>query len=59
MQLYYDLTFYLCCCSIELDRYDLPFKENISPVLQVANLGHAMHAFVNGEYVGKDSASFA
>lgn len=48
-----DTTDYLWyTTSIELDRYDLPFKETISPVLQVANLGHAMHAFVNGEYVG-------
>ncbi|KAF8410413.1 hypothetical protein HHK36_002942 [Tetracentron sinense] len=38
--------------SIELDRRDLSMRQDISAVLQVANLGHVMHAFVNGEYIG-------
>ncbi|KAI4325420.1 hypothetical protein MLD38_030823 [Melastoma candidum] len=38
--------------SIELDQTDLPFRKDSMPVLQVADLGHALHAFVNGEYVG-------
>ncbi|KAK6924521.1 Beta-galactosidase, beta-sandwich domain [Dillenia turbinata] len=42
---------------IELEREDLPFKENTKPVLEVANLGHAMHTFVNGEFVGTGHGS--
>lgn len=38
--------------SIHFDRRDLPMRPDILPVLQVANLGHAMLAFVNGEYIG-------
>ncbi|XP_057500684.1 beta-galactosidase 13-like [Actinidia eriantha] len=38
--------------SISFDRYDLPMRSDILPVLQIANLGHAMVAFVNGEYIG-------
>ncbi|KAL5752456.1 hypothetical protein ACOSQ2_022963 [Xanthoceras sorbifolium] len=37
--------------SIKLDRTDLPFREGILPVLMIANLGHLMHVFVNGEYI--------
>ncbi|KAL3843366.1 hypothetical protein ACJIZ3_000769 [Penstemon smallii] len=38
--------------SINFDRRDLPMRLDILPVLQVASLGHALLAFVNGEYVG-------
>ncbi|XVE93849.1 hypothetical protein REPUB_Repub01dG0230300 [Reevesia pubescens] len=38
--------------TIELDRSDLPMKKEIFPVLRVASLGHGLHAFVNGEYIG-------
>uniref|UniRef100_A0A5B7B076 Beta-galactosidase n=1 Tax=Davidia involucrata TaxID=16924 RepID=A0A5B7B076_DAVIN len=38
--------------SINFDRRDLPMRADILPVLQIANLGHAMAAFVNGEYIG-------
>ncbi|KAE9447372.1 hypothetical protein C3L33_20719, partial [Rhododendron williamsianum] len=38
--------------SITFDRLDLPMRSDILPVLQIANLGHAMVAFVNGEYIG-------
>ncbi|GAV62903.1 Glyco_hydro_35 domain-containing protein/Gal_Lectin domain-containing protein [Cephalotus follicularis] len=38
--------------SIELDRNDLPFRKDILPVIRVQSLGHAMLAFINGEYVG-------
>ncbi|GER42336.1 beta-galactosidase [Striga asiatica] len=37
---------------INLERRDMPRRPDILPVLQVASLGHAMLAFVNGEYVG-------
>ncbi|XP_065867178.1 beta-galactosidase 13-like [Euphorbia lathyris] len=37
---------------IKLRRSDLPQRKDISTVLQVASLGHAMVAFVNGEFVG-------
>lgn len=33
-------------------RSDLPQRKDVSPVLRVASLGHAMVAFVNGEFVG-------
>ncbi|KAL6525981.1 hypothetical protein OROHE_015505 [Orobanche hederae] len=35
-----------------LDKRDLPMRPDILPVLQIASLGHALLAFVNGEYVG-------
>ncbi|KAL0422907.1 UNVERIFIED_CONTAM: Beta-galactosidase 13 [Sesamum latifolium] len=38
--------------SITFDKRDLPMRSDISPILQVASLGHALLAFVNGEYVG-------
>ncbi|XP_047310632.1 beta-galactosidase 13-like [Impatiens glandulifera] len=38
--------------SIEVDDSDMPMRNDIHPVIQVANLGHAMVAFVNGEYIG-------
>ncbi|XP_059647476.1 beta-galactosidase 13-like isoform X1 [Cornus florida] len=38
--------------SINFDIHDLPMRPDILPVLQIANLGHAMAAFVNGEYIG-------
>ncbi|PSS12101.1 Beta-galactosidase [Actinidia chinensis var. chinensis] len=38
--------------SIDFDRSDLPMRHDILPVLQVASLGHAILAFVNGEYIG-------
>ncbi|KAL6963709.1 hypothetical protein U1Q18_034714, partial [Sarracenia purpurea var. burkii] len=38
--------------SINLDREDLPRRSDILPVIQIANLGHAMLAFVNGDYIG-------
>ncbi|XAR72703.1 Beta-galactosidase [Bertholletia excelsa] len=38
--------------SIHFERRDLPIRSDIFPVLQIANLGHAMVVFVNGEYVG-------
>ncbi|KAK1559177.1 hypothetical protein Q3G72_011538 [Acer saccharum] len=39
-------------CSVELGWRDLPFKQNIKPVLVVTSLGHAMVGFVNGKYIG-------
>ncbi|KAG5547740.1 hypothetical protein RHGRI_013433 [Rhododendron griersonianum] len=38
--------------SIDFDKVDLPMRHDILPVLVVASLGHAMVAFVNGEYIG-------
>lgn len=40
-------------CSIQLVPHDLPMRPDILPVLRIASLGHALHAFVNVEYVGK------
>ncbi|KAL9417542.1 hypothetical protein AB3S75_040510 [Citrus x aurantiifolia] len=42
---------------ITLGRGDLPMRANASPVLIVASLGHALVAFVNGEYVGNGHGS--
>lgn len=38
--------------SINFDRHDLPMRPDILPVLQIASMGHALAAFVNGEYIG-------
>ncbi|KAJ0974224.1 hypothetical protein J5N97_016189 [Dioscorea zingiberensis] len=35
-----------------LDDVDLPKRSDIHPVIQISNLGHAMHVFVNGKYIG-------
>ncbi|KAG6496747.1 hypothetical protein ZIOFF_044619 [Zingiber officinale] len=43
-----DTTDYLCFNLNE----DLPFRHDIRPVIQVSSLGHVMHTFVNGEYIG-------
>ncbi|KAK9165112.1 hypothetical protein Scep_000303 [Stephania cephalantha] len=42
---------------IELNDEDLPRRSDIHPVIQVANLGHGMHAFVNGKYIGSGHGS--
>ncbi|KAJ6365332.1 hypothetical protein OIU76_030161 [Salix suchowensis] len=38
--------------TINVDRNDLSARKDINPVLRVASLGHAMVAFVNGEFIG-------
>ncbi|KAL1554443.1 glycosyl hydrolase family 35 protein [Salvia divinorum] len=38
--------------SINIDRRDLPMRSDIIPILMIASFGHALAAFVNGEYVG-------
>ncbi|XP_074325969.1 beta-galactosidase 13-like [Apium graveolens] len=38
--------------SINIDRRDLPMRPDMIPVLEVQNNGHAMVAFVNGEFIG-------
>ena len=48
-----DTTDYLWYTTrFDVTNDDLPRKKDILPVIQVSNLGHAMHAFVNGEYIG-------
>ncbi|KAJ7967162.1 Beta-galactosidase [Quillaja saponaria] len=42
---------------INLGVRDLPMREDILPVLRVMSLGHAMLAFVNGEYIGSAHGS--
>ncbi|CAH9100904.1 unnamed protein product [Cuscuta europaea] len=37
---------------IHFTRRNLPMRSDILPVLQVASLGHALLAFVNGEFAG-------
>ncbi|GFQ01453.1 beta-galactosidase 14 [Phtheirospermum japonicum] len=37
--------------TINLEKRELPMRPDIRPVLQIASLGHALAAFVNGEYV--------
>lgn len=48
-----DTFLYFHNCSINLNGRDLPWRDNVSPVLMIASLGHSLVAFVNGEYVGK------
>lgn len=48
------LTVTTIFCSINFDRRDLPMRSDILPILMIASLGHALAAFVNGEYVGKN-----
>ncbi|GMN48724.1 hypothetical protein TIFTF001_017899 [Ficus carica] len=43
--------------SIDLSPHDLPMRPDILPVLRISSLGHALHAFVNGEYVGSAHGS--
>ncbi|XP_030523326.1 beta-galactosidase 13-like [Rhodamnia argentea] len=43
--------------TIELETSDMPMRKDIKPVLRVASLGHAMLAFVNGEFVGSAHGS--
>ncbi|KAB2600429.1 hypothetical protein D8674_010700 [Pyrus ussuriensis x Pyrus communis] len=38
--------------KLALSPQDLLMKESIRPALRIAILGHAMHVFVNGEYIG-------
>ncbi|GAA0143573.1 galactosidase [Lithospermum erythrorhizon] len=38
--------------SINIKKKDFPKKTNTHPVLQIDSLGHALAAFVNGEFVG-------
>ncbi|XP_058106157.1 beta-galactosidase 11-like isoform X2 [Magnolia sinica] len=53
MNLTKDRTDYLWyTTSLELERGDLPMRHDISPVIEVASLGHVMHAFINNIYVG-------
>ncbi|KAJ6402974.1 hypothetical protein OIU84_014979 [Salix udensis] len=43
--------------TINVDRNDLSARKDINPVLRVASLGHAMVAFVNGEFIGSAHGS--
>ncbi|KAL0454083.1 UNVERIFIED_CONTAM: Beta-galactosidase 13 [Sesamum latifolium] len=43
--------------SIKLDARDLPMRPDVRPGLHIASLGHALLAFVNGEYVGFEHGS--
>ncbi|PKA46168.1 Beta-galactosidase 11 [Apostasia shenzhenica] len=48
-----DTTDYLWyTTSFVLQQEDLPRRRDIRPVLQLASLGHAVHAFANGKYLG-------
>ncbi|KAG6533703.1 hypothetical protein ZIOFF_007578 [Zingiber officinale] len=48
-----DTTDYLWyTTSFLLDDKDMPFRHDIHPVIQVSCLGHVIHTFVNGEYMG-------
>ncbi|KAL3580796.1 hypothetical protein D5086_018631 [Populus alba] len=43
--------------TINVDRRDMNERKRINPVLRVASLGHAMVAFVNGEFIGSAHGS--
>ncbi|XP_057517920.1 beta-galactosidase 13-like isoform X2 [Amaranthus tricolor] len=42
---------------VDLDTVDLPFRKSLQPVLWLKHLGHAMHVFVNGEFIGTKHGS--
>ncbi|KAK8964895.1 Beta-galactosidase 11 [Platanthera guangdongensis] len=53
-----DTTDYLWyTTSFHLRQEDLPRRADIRPVLQVASLGHGVHAFANGKYLGNAHGS--
>ncbi|MBA0743125.1 hypothetical protein Gogos_005843 [Gossypium gossypioides] len=43
--------------KLDLGRRDLPMKNEILPVLRVASLGHGLHCYVNGKYIGSAHGS--
>ncbi|KAL2329060.1 hypothetical protein Fmac_022487 [Flemingia macrophylla] len=43
--------------SVELGPEDLPKKNDVSPVLRILSLGHALLAFVNREFIGSKHGS--
>ncbi|KAK4405351.1 Beta-galactosidase 13 [Sesamum angolense] len=43
--------------SIKIDARDLPMRPDVRPGIHIASLGHALLAFVNGEYVGFEHGS--
>ncbi|KAL2231696.1 UNVERIFIED_CONTAM: Beta-galactosidase 13 [Sesamum indicum] len=43
--------------SIKIDARDLPMRPDVRPGLHIASLGHALLAFVNGEYIGFEHGS--
>lgn len=42
-------------CSVELRPEDLPKKNDIPTILRIMSLGHSLLAFVNGEFIGKNT----
>jgi len=40
-------------CSFKIDDNDLSKKKGGKPNLRIASLGHALHVWLNGEYLGK------
>ncbi|CAA6663225.1 unnamed protein product [Spirodela intermedia] len=53
MNLTKDTTDYLWySTSFNLEKDDLPRRQDIRPVVQISSLGHALHAFVNDVYIG-------
>ncbi|PKU64525.1 Beta-galactosidase 11 [Dendrobium catenatum] len=53
-----DTTDYLWYTTrFKLQQEDLPWRKDIHPVLQVASLGHGVHAFANGQYLGNAHGS--
>ncbi|KAL0386870.1 UNVERIFIED_CONTAM: Beta-galactosidase 14 [Sesamum radiatum] len=43
--------------SIKIDARDLPMRPDVRPGIHIASLGHALLAFVNGEYIGFEHGS--
>ncbi|KAH0451883.1 hypothetical protein IEQ34_019182 [Dendrobium chrysotoxum] len=53
-----DTTDYLWyTTSFHIEEEDFPRRHDIRPVLQVASLGHVVHAFINGKYIGNAHGS--
>lgn len=43
-------------CSFNVHENHLPKKKGVKTVLRIASLGHALHVWLNGEYLGKNYA---
>lgn len=43
-------------CSFKVHKNHLPKKKGANTAVRIASLGHALHVWLNGEYLGKNCA---
>lgn len=41
-------------CSFKINKNQLPKKKGAKTDVRIASLGHALHVWFNGEYLGKN-----